>query len=280
MNKKENLISNWQKAYQDFEVTYSEKIETPIDLSEKCSRELLLEDIQKYLPNNKAKILECGCGGARNSLYLAIRGFDVTCSDFSPEAIRLAKANFSNFKASGTFLIDDLMNSKIPDNSFDCVMSWGLLHHFESLRPLADNLTRMLKPGGVHIHLVIPEKFSTQRISQVIWFPYQLLHYAIRKHDFHNIIKKSWRDFPHHESRFGPQDYKAAFRDAGNEVIRCESRSILLPLVYLPLRIGNVLVRYSSGTLMKLFRITNRTESKLSYFLSPGFCLICRKKGA
>ena len=280
MSKKGNLISNWKRAYQDFEVTYSEKVETPIDLSEKCSRELLLEDIKKYLPNNKKpEVLECGCGGARNSLYLAIRGYNVTCSDFSSEAIRLAKANFSGFNASGTFLLDDLMNSKIPDNSFDCVMSWGLLHHFESLRPLVDNITRMLKPGGIHIHLVIPKKFSTQNISQAIWFPYKFLHYAIKKRDFHNIIKKSWRDFPHFESRFGPEDYKKAFRDTGNEIICCQARSVLLPLVYLPLRIGNAMVRYLSRTLMRLFRITNRMESKLSYFLAPAFCIICRKKG-
>jgi 2-polyprenyl-3-methyl-5-hydroxy-6-metoxy-1,4-benzoquinol methylase len=279
MNQKGNLIENWEKAYQDFNVTYTEKIENPIDLSEKCSRELLLEDIRKYLPDcPKAKILECGCGGARNSLYLALRGFDVACSDFSPEAFRLAKANFSAFGAQGAFLVDDLMHSNIPDNSFDCVMSFGLLEHFESLRPLADNLTRMVKPGGIQIHLVIPKKFSTQTISQVIWFPYQFLHYAVKKHDFHNIIKKSWRDFPHYESRLGPEDYKKAFRAAGNEMIRCEPRDSLLPLVYLPLRIGNIMVKYFPGTLMDLFRRANRTESRLMYFISTAFCLICRKK--
>lgn len=279
MNKKGNLIPNWEKAYQDLKVTYTEEVKSPIDLSEKCSRELLLEDIKKYFRTiSKAKILECGCGGARNSLYLALRGYDVTCSDFSPEGIRLAKANFSSFGAPGTLLIDDLMNSEIPDESFDCIMSFGLLEHFESLRPLTDNLTRMIKSGGIQIHLVIPKKFSTQTISQIIWFPYQLLHHAIKKRDFNNIIKKSWRDFPHYESRFGPEDYKKAFRDAGNEIIRCEFRDSLLPLIYLPMRIGNIMVKCFPGTTMNLFRVTNRTESRFMYFLSTAFCIICRKK--
>lgn len=279
MNKKGNLIKNWENAYQDLSITYSEKVKNPIDLAEKCSREQLLEDVRRYLPDcNGVKILECGCGGARNSLYLALRGFDVTCSDFSPEAFRLAKANFSVSGAQGTFLVDDLMHSNIPDNSFDCVMSFGLLEHFTSLQPLADNLTRMLKPGGIQIHLVIPKKFSTQNISQVIWFPYEFLHYAIKKRDFHNIIKKSWRDFPHFESKFCPKEYKKAFQKAGNKIIRCEPRDFLLPLVYLPFRVGNIIVRYFPGTLMKLFRATNRTESGILYFFSTGFCIICRKE--
>lgn len=280
MVKKGNLISNWQKAYQNFESTYKETIENPIDLSEKCSRELLLEDIRQYLTTiNNPKVLECGCGGARNSVYLAKNGFDVTCSDFSPEAIRLAKANFATSDVSGTFLLDDLMDSKIQENSFDCVMSFGLLHHFDNLHPITDNLTKILKPGGIHIHLVIPKKFSTQSISQVIWFPYNFLHYAIKKRDFNNIIKKSWRDFPHFENSFTPAEYKKAFENAGNEIIACEARSILLPLVYLPFRIGNFIVRHFSKRLMKLFKITNRAQSNLSYFFAPAFCIICRKKG-
>lgn len=281
MTKKGNLVENWDNAYQNFAVTYHEKIETPIDVSEKCCRELLLEDIRRYIPGagHKAKILECGCGGARNSLYLALRGFDTTCTDYSPEAVRLAKANFSNFGAQGAFLTDDLMRSQIPDNSFDCVMSFGLLEHFESLGLLAHNLTRMVKPGGIQIHLIIPGKFSTQTISQVIWFPYQFLHFAVKKRDFRNIVRKSWREFPHFESRFGPRDYTRAFLNAGNEMLRCEARDFLLPLVYLPFRAGNAIVRYFPDMLMKLFRITNRGDSRLLYFFSSAFCVMCRKKG-
>ena len=170
------------------------------------------------------------------------------------------------------------MNSEIPDDSFDCVMSFGLLEHFKNLSLLTENLTRMVKPGGIQIHLVIPKKFSTQTLSQVIWFPYQIMHYAIKKRDFHNIVRKSWRDFPHYESRFVPQDYKKAFINAGNEIIRCEPRDMILPMVYLPFRIGNVIVRYFPKKLMQLFRLTNRTESELVNFFSCAFCIICRKK--
>jgi SAM-dependent methyltransferase len=264
--------------YQPLPITYTERVKTPIDLAEQCCREVLHEDILKYLLNhNTLKILECGCGGARNSLYLALRGFEVACSDFSPEAIRLAQANFAAFGASGTFVLDDLMHSQLPPDSFDCVVSFCLLEHFEDLQPLVTNLTRLIRPGGIQIHLVIPLKFSTQTISQCIWFPYNLLHFAIRKRDFRNIISKSYREFPHFENNFSFREYARAFESGGNAVLRCEAQGVLLPLIYLPFRIGDILVRKFPETLMRLFKRSNRTESRLLHFLSPSFYLVCRK---
>jgi len=214
---KGNIVSNWEMQYQPLPITYTERVKTPIDLAEQCCREVLHEDILKYLLNhNTLKILECGCGGARNSLYLALRGFEVACSDFSPEAIRLAQANFAAFGASGTFVLDDLMHSQLPPDSFD-------------------------------------------------------------KRDFRNIISKSYREFPHFENNFSFREYARAFESGGNAVLRCEAQGVLLPLIYLPFRIGDILVRKFPETLMRLFKRSNRTESRLLHFLSPSFYLVCRK---
>jgi SAM-dependent methyltransferase len=279
MGVKGNLIENWDRQYESLSITYNEKVDNPIDLAEQCGREFLHEDILNYLPHpEKVKILEVGCGGARNSLYLALRGFEVSCADFSPEAVRLGQANFSAFGATGNFLADDLMHSQIPAASFDCVMSFGLLEHFEDLPPLVASLTRLVRPGGIQIHIVIPKKFSTQSISNVIWFPYRFLYYALKKRDFKDIIRKSYRDFPHYENSFSAQEYSRAFEAGGNEILRCEPRDVLLPLMYLPLKVGNILVRKFPDKMMRLIKRTNRTHSKLLHFLSPAFCIVCRRK--
>jgi hypothetical protein len=47
-------------------------------------------------------------------------------------------------QAEGAFVLDDLLNSKLPDHCFDVVMSFGLLEHFEDLQPLTASLTRPL----------------------------------------------------------------------------------------------------------------------------------------
>ena len=161
MFEKGNKVENWNESYEDFKTTYSETIDTPANLVNKLQYEFVLEDIERFLSAPKdAKILECGCGGARTSLYLAKRGYDVTCSDYAPEALRLAKDNFEACNVKGTFLQDDLLNTKIPVESFDCAMSFGLLEHFEDLQPIVANITKLVKPGGIQIHCIIPKKLS------------------------------------------------------------------------------------------------------------------------
>jgi SAM-dependent methyltransferase len=132
MEEKGNKVENWNESYERLPTTYSEDLSTPANIVNTIQNEFVLEDIQRLVADPaRGSFLECGCGGARTSLYLALRGLNVTCSDYAPGAVRLAKDNFAALNAEGTFLQDDLLNSKITPESFDCVMSFGLLEHFE-----------------------------------------------------------------------------------------------------------------------------------------------------
>ena len=278
MSKKGNYVEVWDEGYKSLDVTYTESEDTPGNISQLYSYEFVLEDIIHYLPDHKnAKILEVGCGGARNSLYLALRGYDVTCSDYSLEALKYAKRNFSAFGAKATFLQDDFMNTIIPVESFDCVMSFGLLEHFEELGPLVNNLSRLVKPGGIQIHLVITKKISTNMIFNLIWFPYNFLRLALKKRDFRSIIRRSYRDFPHYENSFSHLEYAQAFEKVGNEIIYVEPCDLIGPLLIWPFGLFNWVVRVFRKPLKKLMKATKRTNSRLVMFLSPVFTVLCRK---
>jgi SAM-dependent methyltransferase len=276
---KGNKIENWNNQYESLKISYSESSDNLVDLSQNALYRFVYEDIVENLPNYKtAKYLECGCGGARNSLYLALNGLDVTCSDYSTEAIRLAQANFTTFNAKGTFLQDDLLNSKIPDDSFDCVMSFGLLEHFRDLRPLIKSLTRMVKPGGIQIHVVIPKKFSTDTLANLIRFPYRLFNFLFIKKEFRNIIRRSFRDFPHYENSFSPEEYSKTFKDFGNRIIYCEPWSLLFPLLNFFL-IRDIVVRYFPKQIEKIYRrLRHRTKSRLLYLFSVAYWIVCKKE--
>jgi SAM-dependent methyltransferase len=276
---KDNLVENWDNQYEPLGVTYREDADSLADLSQKALYRFVYEDIAEHLPDYQAaKIIECGCGGARNSLYLSLNGLDVTCSDYSPKAIRLAQTNFSAYGARGSFLQDDLFHSNIPDNSFDCVMSFGLLEHFRDLEPLVKQLTRLVKPGGIQIHIVITKKFSTQTIANLIRFPYRLLYLALLKRDFRGIIRRSYRDFPHYENSFSAQEYAKAFVEGGNEIIYCEPWNLIFPIINLPL-IRNVITKYFPGFLDKAYRkLRHRTGSRMLYLFSAALWITCRKK--
>lgn len=276
--KKGNKIENWDASYEDFKSTYSETLDSPQNLANFVQHQFVLEDIQKYLPGNaNPKILECGCGGARTSLFLALRGFkDLTGSDYAPEALRLARANFEKFNKHAAFVQDDLLNSKLPPESFDCVMSFGLLEHFEDIRALSRAITRLVKPGGIQIHCVITKKFSTISLANVAWYVPRFVKRAL-KGNFKDIFTKSYRDFPHFENTFTEAEYRAVFASEGNEVLRCEAGGVLLPFYALPAGIGDLMVKTFSGALVSLTKYADRSQSKLMHILAPTFYLVCRK---
>ena len=278
MSKKGNKVENWNESYEDFKTTYSERVDTPSDLVNIMQHKFVLEDIKRFLPaTEQIKILECGCGGARTSLYLAKRGFDVSCSDYAPEALRLAKENFSAFNSKATFLQDDLLNSNIRVESFDCVMSFGLLEHFENLQPIVTSITKLVKPGGLQIHNIIPKKISTQTLMNTILYLPTFINNVL-KCRFKSIFTRSFRDFPHYENTFTAKEYCQAFEREGNVILRCEAGGIIYPFIALPMGMGNMLVKLFPEIFVKLIRMTSRSESKLLHILCGSFYIICKKK--
>lgn len=284
MDTKGNRIENWEEQYADLDVTYAEVADTPEHFAQMLGYEFIHEDVQELLPRGRPlEILEVGCGTARNALYLARKGSNVTCSDFAPDALRLARANFDAVGARGSFVLDDLMNSNLPKDHYDAIMSFGLLEHFEDLAPLTKSLTTFVRPGGIQLHLIVPKKFSTMHLSYLMWFPYKFLHFAVRKRDFRNIVKRSYRDFPHFENRFTAEQYCEAFRRAGNEIIRCEPQDVLYGFIRVPPpALGNFVVSAFRKPLERWYRATHRgkTHSRLLHWLSPAFVVVCRKNAA
>jgi len=278
MQKKENRINNWDQAYKKLLTTYDERPLTLANLVNYQGHKFMLEDVLNYLKGVACpKFLEVGCGGAQASLFLALRGFDVSCVDNSPEAIRLAKDNFASQNAKGIFVVDDLLNSQLPKASYDCIMSGGLLEHFEDIRPVIHAMTSLLKPRGLQIHCIIPKKFSTDSIMNFVKYPARFIRNAAKR-DFEDIFYKSFRDFPHYENSFSAKEYCCVFREEGNTIIKSRAGGLLYPfMAQLPFGAGNFLARRFSGALCNLIKKTDRSESGILHFLSPTFQIVCRK---
>ena len=157
-------------------------------------------------------------------------------------------------------------------------MSFGLLEHFQELRPIVSDVTRLVKPGGIQIHCIIPKKFSTQTIMNIALYPVRFA-YNLFTGRFKRIFIASYRDFPHYENTFTADEYCRAFEAEGNTILRSEAGGILYPLFALPLGIGPLLVKRFFRTIVKLVRLTDRTESRLLHLIAPTFTIICRKNG-
>ena len=93
-------------------------------------------------------VLEIGCGMGIDSSELAKRGLQVTAIDLTLTGIKLARRNFQRLGLSGNFQVGNAEALHFADNSFDCVYSFGVLHHTPSTQQAIREVKRVLKPDG------------------------------------------------------------------------------------------------------------------------------------
>jgi len=93
-------------------------------------------------------ILEIGCGAGSISAQLAGSGAQLTAVDLTDHAVALTRRRFELFGLSGNILQMDARNLNFPDESFDSVWSWGVIHHSSETERIISEICRVLKPGG------------------------------------------------------------------------------------------------------------------------------------
>lgn len=93
-------------------------------------------------------ILEIGCGSGIDSLEFARNGARVTAVDFTKSAVQLTK----ELSQESGFPIEVLkVNARklcFTHESFDCVYSYGVLHHIPDVEQVLEEVHRVLKPNG------------------------------------------------------------------------------------------------------------------------------------
>lgn len=132
--------------------------------------EIKLEYLMELLPTGiNIKTLEVGCGSARLSCFLASKGYETTCLDYSESALRVAHKNYQITKNKGDFVIGDAKNLPFEDNTFDIVLSTGLLEHFREPQIVINEMARVLKGNGIFYSDIVPKKFSIFR-AHILFF--------------------------------------------------------------------------------------------------------------
>lgn len=121
-----------------------------------------LEYLQSILPAF-GRCLEVGAGSGRLSCWLAERGYETVCMDFSPNALKTAQLNYRSAAVTGGFLAGDGFALPVRDASLDVVLSTGLLEHFPDPAPIVREMVRVLKPGGLFYSDIVPKKCSLFR---------------------------------------------------------------------------------------------------------------------
>jgi 2-polyprenyl-3-methyl-5-hydroxy-6-metoxy-1,4-benzoquinol methylase len=101
------------------------------------------------------RVLDAGCGGGRNLVYLLRAGYEVFGVDASAEAVehvRSAAGTLAPGLEAGNFRVEAVEAMSFPEGFADVVISNAVLHfarddaHFEAM---LRSMWRVLRPGGM-----------------------------------------------------------------------------------------------------------------------------------
>lgn len=121
-------------------------------------------------------ILEIGVGMGTdflqwNRVGAKAMGIDLTAEAISQTSTRLSLYGFS---VEDKLRQADAENLPFPDNTFDLVYSWGVIHHSPDTRKALEEITRVMRPGGEG-KIMIYNKWSA--VAVMYWCLYALLRF-------------------------------------------------------------------------------------------------------
>ncbi len=96
------------------------------------------------------RVLDVGCGGGREAIFLAQCGFQVIGVDISRAALAIARKRAREARVHIDWRRGDVLALPVDDASMDFINDRGLFHLIDDAdRPrYAAELTRVCKPGG------------------------------------------------------------------------------------------------------------------------------------
>ena len=180
---KEGSVQVWENLWHDNIQFWVENIDE-INNTGQLFEYVKYQYLQQIFPNpNDGKIiksLEAGCGSASVSLYFSKKGYEATMLDASREALTQANNNFNREKIKGKFVLADINDMPFEDNTYDVVMSFGVLEHFEDIDKPIKEMIRVLKPGGLMFADIVPKRFSVQSLGNWLNFISNSLVYLLK----------------------------------------------------------------------------------------------------
>jgi 2-polyprenyl-3-methyl-5-hydroxy-6-metoxy-1,4-benzoquinol methylase len=98
---------------------------------------------------NGKRVLEIGCGMGFHAEMLASSGAELVTVDLSPTSVKATSKRFALKGLSAEIVEIGAENLNFPENSFDLVWSWGVIHHSSRTGCIVREIERVLKPSGV-----------------------------------------------------------------------------------------------------------------------------------
>jgi tRNA (uracil-5-)-methyltransferase TRM9 len=155
--------------------------------------ETVLTLANKWKPG---KILDLGCGNARNLTPFSEKEFECYGIDFSEDMIELAKK-----RLKAEFKVGDILKIPYEDNYFDYIICVAAFHHVkkEDQKKGLQEIRRVLKPGG-KLYLTCWNKWQkrflfSEKEAKIPWKikdkTYYRYNYLFNYFELRRLVKKA-----------------------------------------------------------------------------------------
>jgi len=94
------------------------------------------------------QVLEIGCGMGTHAEMLLRNGARLTAIDQTALAMESTRRRLELKQLDARVLQQDAEKLTLPDQSFDVVWTWGVIHHSSSTEQCVSEIGRVLRPGG------------------------------------------------------------------------------------------------------------------------------------
>lgn len=191
------------------------------------------------------RVLEIGCGMGLHSELMRRAGAEVTAIDLSPESVRATKARAALKELDICVQQGDAEQLPFPDQSFDFVWSWGVIHHSARTARIVRQIRRVLSQSG-EARVMVYNRAGIQ--VPIAFLRSFLLNGRFLRHSFEEVLYDSTDGF---SARFYVPEhfadlFRAFFDDVKVEI--CGQDVDALPL---PRRARAMLLPYVSNSWLK-----------------------------
>ena len=129
-------------------------------------------DFAAFSDTHGLRVLEIGVGLGADHQRFAEAGADLWGIDLTERAVEHTRHRLAAFGLTSHLAVGDAEHLDFPDDSFDLVYSWGVLHHSPDTPKAIAEVWRVLKPGG-GAKIMVYHKWSM--VGLMLWVRYALL---------------------------------------------------------------------------------------------------------
>lgn len=117
-------------------------------------------------------VLEIGLGLGADHEQFAVAGARLSGIDLTERSVQMTRERLAFRGLESDIRVGDAEKLPFPDDSFDLVYSWGVIHHSPDTSRAASEILRVLRPGGV-FKVMVYHYWSL--VGLMLWARYALL---------------------------------------------------------------------------------------------------------